>query len=96
MAVKEEEFIGNRRAARVHPELLRRLSVGPSGLIELIGKAMAPLRVWTIPDQAYSDSKIGLDKAALRMLKVSEGDSVWVRDPNWAVNFVIRKEEEEG
>jgi N-methylhydantoinase B len=90
-----EEFIGNRRAVRVYPELLNLLSVGPGGLIEMVGKAMAPLRAWTIPDQTYSDSKIGLDKTVMRMLKVSEADKVWVRDPNWAVKYVIKKEEEE-
>jgi hypothetical protein len=93
---EDEEFIGNRRSVRVHPELLNLLSVGPGDLIEMVGKAMAPLRAWTIPDQTYSDSKIGLDKVAMRMLKVSEGNKVWIRDPNWAVKYVIRKEEEEG
>jgi hypothetical protein len=56
---------------------------------------MAPLRTWTISDQKYSDSKIGLDRTAMRMLKVREGDRVWVRDPNWAVKYVIKEEEEE-
>jgi hypothetical protein len=92
---EDEEFIGNRRTVRVHPKLLNLLLVGSGGLIEIVGKSMAPLRTWTISDQKYSDSKIGLDKATMRMLKVREGDKVWVRDPNWAVKYVIKKEEEE-
>jgi hypothetical protein len=92
---EDEEFIGNRRTVRVHPKLLNLLLMGSGGLIEIVGKSMAPLRTWTISDQKYSDSKIGLDKATMRMLKVREGDNVWVRDPNWAVKYVIKKEEEE-
>jgi N-methylhydantoinase B len=92
---KDEEFIGNRRTIHVHPELLNLLFVRPDSLIEIVGRSMAPLRTWTISDQKYSDSKIGLDKATMRMLKVREGDLVWVRDPNWAVKYVIKEEEEE-
>lgn len=90
---KEEEFIGNRRTVRVHPELLNSLEVSQKDVIKLVGKAMAPLRVWTIEDRGYSKSDIGLDKAAMHMLKVNEGDILWVRNPNWFINEVLSREE---
>jgi N-methylhydantoinase B len=55
---EDEEFIGNRRTVRVHPELLNLLFVGPDRLIEIVGKSMAPLRTWTISDQKYAYSKM--------------------------------------
>jgi len=58
-----------------------------------VGKAMAPLRVWTIQDEGYSKSEIGLDEAAMHMLKVNQGDLLWVRNPNWFINQVLSREE---
>jgi N-methylhydantoinase B len=90
---KEEEFIGDCRAVRIHPDLLNALGVSSGDMIEMLGKSSAPLRVWTISDQECSDSKIGLDEVAMRILKVNKGDKLWVRDPNWFVRKIIRQEE---
>jgi hypothetical protein len=94
---KDEEFIGNRRIVRLNPQLLNLLGYLPSEslpyLVELQGVSMAPLRLWTIEDEQYSHSEVGLDEASMRMLRINEGDRVWLRDPNWAERYVIATEE---
>jgi hypothetical protein len=62
-------------------------------MIEILGKSSVPLRVWTKPDQECSNSKIQLDEVAMRMLRVNEGDKLWVRDLNWYVRRLIKQEE---
>lgn len=90
---KDEEFRGNRRIVRLHPKLLNRLGVSQKDVIELVGKAMAPLRVWAIEDREYAELEVGLDNTAMHMLRVNEGDAVWVRNPNWFIKDVIDREE---
>lgn len=90
---KDEEFRGNRRMVRLQPGLLNSLGVTPKDVIELTGKAMAPLRVWAIEDEGYSAPEIGMDRTAMNILKVNEGDPLWVRNPNWFIKEVITREE---
>ncbi len=87
-----EEFTGRRRAARLTPRALELLGIAANGMLEIIGKAAAPLRVWAIPDEKYSDLEIGLDATALRMLKINVGDKVWTRDPLIYIKPVLEKE----
>ena len=65
---KDEEFIEDRRVVRVPAGLISSLGVCAKDVIELMGKAVIPLRVWTLEDESYSESEIGLDKIAMRML----------------------------
>ena len=61
---------------------------------QLFSRRIARIR-GAISDEQYSDAKIGLDEVAMRILKVTEGDKVWLRDPNWSVEYVIKKEGKE-
>jgi N-methylhydantoinase B len=93
---KGEEFVGNRRIVRLNNESLNApepLDTSPY-LIELLGSANAPLRVWAIAANQCSESEIELDKVAMKMLRIGVGDKVWVRDPNWAKKYVLPNEEE--
>jgi N-methylhydantoinase B len=91
-AKEKEEFIGNRRAVRIHPDVLGAMSLEDGDMIEILGKSSVPLRVWTVSNKECSNSKIELDEVAMRMLRVNEGDKLWVRDPNWFVKKTIEQE----
>ncbi len=87
-----EEFTGRRRAARLSPRTLGLLGVTADTMLEIVGKAAAPLRVWAIPDEKYSDLEIGLDETAQRMLKINVGDKVWTRDPLIYIRPTLERE----
>ena len=96
---KSEEFVGNRRIVCLNNELLNDVKyvsepLGTSPyLIELLGRAKAPLRAWAIGDAQYSNAEIGLDEVLMKMLGVNAGNTVWLRDPNWAKKYVVPVEE---
>ena len=98
---KGEEFVGNRRIVRLNNEALNAVKYVSEPrdtspyLIELLGNSKAPLRVWATADHQYSGSEIGLDEVSMKMLGISVGGKVWVRDPNWAKKYVLPKEEQQ-
>lgn len=87
--VQEERFKSSRRMLRVGGAVLETVRPASDGFVELVGRRMAPLRVWLETDDALDDMQIALDPASQRMLGAVAGDSVWVRDPNWTIPLVI-------
>lgn len=83
----QEKFIGERRTAGCHEALLKALNLPEGGLVEIIGRALSPLRVWLVPERTCGQDAIMLDAVALRILGVLEGDEVWARSPFWSTTL---------
>lgn len=88
----EESFRGSRRLIYAGAELIDRVAPVRDSLVELVGKRMAPLRVWLEQDDSLGGLEVALDQTTERMLGVGVADSVWVRDPNWSTKLVIDSE----
>lgn len=78
-AANEDDVDGPRRRFVISQALAKRLGVADGELIELRGKASAPLRGWARVTDGGSDDAVVIGPAGLRLIGASPGDRVEAR-----------------